>query len=106
MFHPLYVAKGNGGRKIPQFQQLRERMKKDKVPEVKMEVGFKSKDDDGEITIIKDVTSIPVSRFPPSHFNRIYEIASVDVSPVLRKTFSSNCFLFSFGIQIQMSGFT
>ena len=90
MFHPLYVAKGNGGRKIPQFQQLRERMKKDKVPKVNMEVGFQSKDDGGEITILKDVTSIPVSRFPPSRFNRIYEIAFVDVSCLV-----FFCFFFS-----------
>ena len=79
MFHRLYVAKGNVGRKIPQFQTLRDRMYQHSVPPVKMEVGFKSKEN-GEITVVEDATSIPSSRFPRSSFIRLYEIASVDVS--------------------------
>ena len=78
-FHRMYVSKGDRGRKIPQFQALREKIYKEEIPTVKMEVAFKSKDD-GEVTILEDVSSIPVSMFPPSGYRRLYEIASVDVS--------------------------
>ena len=44
-----------------------------------MEIGYESKDD-GEVTVVKDATSTPISRFPPSTYRRLYEIASVDVS--------------------------
>ena len=53
-------------------------MYQDDVPEVRMEVAFQSKDD-GNITVV-DCTSTPISKFPPSNYNRLYEIASVDVS--------------------------
>lgn len=47
-----------------------------------MELGYQSKED-GEITVVKDATSTPTSRFPPGSFKRSYEIASVDVSIVV-----------------------
>lgn len=78
MFHRLYVAKGDGGRKIPQFEQLRNKLYQDRTPTVNMEIGYQSKDN-GEITIVKDATSTPVSQFPPCSYKRLYEIGSVDV---------------------------
>ena len=79
MFHRMYLARGDRGRKIPQISHLREKLYKDYVPPVNMDVGFKSKES-GEVTVLKDVTSIPVSRFPTSQYQRLYEIASVEVS--------------------------
>ena len=79
MFHPMYVSKGEGGRKIPQISHLREKLSDTKVPPVWMEIGYQNKDD-GEVTVVKDVESCPVSRFPPSTYKRLYEVASVDVS--------------------------
>ena len=81
-FHELYVAKGNRSRKIPQFSHLREQLYHKKVPRVNMEIGYKAKED-GEVTVVKDATSTPVSKFPPCTYRRLYEIASVDVSMLL-----------------------
>lgn len=78
-FHPMYVAKGDGGRKIPQISHLRDKLYDDKVPPVEMEIGYQNKEN-GEITVVEDIRSAPVSRFPPSTYKRLYEIASVDVS--------------------------
>ena len=78
MFHPMYLAKGNGGRKIPQFPQIRDSLYNDKTPRVKMEIYYKSKEN-GDISTVKDVSSTPVSKFPPSEYTKLYEIASVDV---------------------------
>ena len=77
-FHELYVAKGNRGRKIPQFFQLRDKLNEKKVPPINMEIGFKSKED-GEITVV-NAKSSPTSLYPPSNYKRLYEIVSVDVS--------------------------
>ena len=76
--HEMYVAKGRG-RKIPQMPHLRAQLYDDNTPRVNMDVAYESKDT-GEITILKDVDQIPVSRFPPSHYRKLFEIASVDVS--------------------------
>ena len=77
-FHDLYVAKGDSGRKIPQFPHLRNKLY-EVTPKVRMEIGYQHKED-GNISIVKDVTKIPVSRHPPCTYKRLYEIASVDVS--------------------------
>ena len=79
MFHQMYIAKGNRGRSIPQISHLREKLYKDYVPPVHMDVGYESKDN-GDVTVLKDISSIPVSKFPPSQFRKLYEIAYVDVS--------------------------
>ena len=78
LFHRLYVAKGDGGRKIPQFSQLRNNLYDNMTPTVHMKIAYQSKES-GEVTEVDDVTSIPVSRFPPSTYKRLYEIASVNV---------------------------
>ena len=79
MFHPMYVAKGEGGRKIPQISHLREKLYQSKVPPVRMHIGYKNKDT-GEVTVAEDVRSSPDARFHPSTYKRLYEIAFVDVS--------------------------
>ena len=79
MFHSLYVARGNSGKKVPQFNHLRNKLNDSKVPPIHMEIGYKSKET-GEITVVEDATTNPVSRFPPCNYRRLYEIVSVDVS--------------------------
>ena len=79
MFHQLYLAKGDQGRKIPQFPQLRAKLYENEVPDVKLTIGYESKLT-GEITIVEDVASTPVSNFPPSTYRKLYEIAYVSVS--------------------------
>ena len=78
MFHAMYVAKGDFGRKVPQFPVLRERLYDNNTPRVHMDIAYQSKEDDG-ITVVRDVTSAPSSRFPPSTHRKLFEIASVDV---------------------------
>ena len=89
-FHNVYVARG--GKKVPQFQQLRNKLYDEKVPCIKMDVGFQCKET-GEITVLKDVTTISSSRYPPCSYRRLYEIASVDVSLHFYV-----CFVFLFSI--------
>ena len=76
LFHQLHLSRG--GRKVPQFPIIREKLYERRVPKVHLELGYQSKQD-GEITVVKDATSAPVSRFPRSSYKRLYEIASVDV---------------------------
>ena len=80
-FYEIYRVKKEQGikRKIPQFQQIRRQLTKKNTPKVKLEIAYKCKDT-GEITIMENLESTPVSRFPPSTHERLYEIASVDVS--------------------------
>lgn len=78
-FHNLYKVKGEEGRKIPQFSTLRDKLYRDFVPPVKMDIGYECKAT-GKLTVVKDVEVAPVSRYPPSKFRKIFEIASVDVS--------------------------
>ena len=91
-FYKLYSAKAAQGvkRKIPKLPQLRKKMYDDYTPEVKMEIGYISKAT-GEVEVVKDVQSTPVSRYPPSTHRRIYEIAYVDVS-MLYYSITSVCF--------------
>ena len=61
------------------MQQLRNEIHDEETPPVKMEIGYQCKES-GEIQVVKDVESAPVSRFPASTHRRVYEIAYVNVS--------------------------
>ena len=78
MFHSLYLAKGDG-KKVPQISHIRDKLNMKKVPPVYMEIGYRSKESD-EIEVVRNATSIPTSKYPPCTYNRLYEIACVDVS--------------------------
>ena len=80
-FHKMYQAKEEQGktRKIPMFPHIRRKLYKDKIPKVNLEIGYQSKQSD-ELTILEDLESAPVNKFPPSTHRKLYEIASVDVS--------------------------
>lgn len=79
MFHQLYLAKENQGRKIPQFPQLRTKLYENEVPDIKLSIGYECKET-GEITVVEDVSSTPVSKFPPATYRKLYETAYVSVS--------------------------
>lgn len=80
-FATVYDIKKEQGikKKIPQFQQIRNKLYDSIVPKVKMEIAYERKET-GEVSIVEDVERTPVSQFPPSTHRRLYEIASVDVS--------------------------
>ena len=77
-FHQLYLAKGNRGKRIPQMAHLRRRLYSDKVPPVRLQFVYESKED-GTLTIVDNAACTPISRFPPSTYRKVYEIASVKV---------------------------
>ena len=79
MFHEMYVAKGDQGRKIPQMPHLRRKTYKTLLPPIKLKFGYQCKED-GVITVVDDVEQAPVSRFPPSTHRRLFEIAYVEVT--------------------------
>ena len=91
MFHQMYIAKGNRGRNIPQISHLREKLYKDYVPPVHMDLGYQPKYT-GDVTVLNDVSSIPVSKFPPSQYRKSYEIAYVDVSIPLSLSYHIHIF--------------
>lgn len=65
-------------KKIPQFRTLREKMYKNNVPKIYLEVAYKSKET-GDIIIMPELESIPYKKFPPSLFTKLYESAHVKV---------------------------
>lgn len=76
-FHQLYLAKGNRGKRVPQLAHLRRKLNADKLPPVHLKIAYQSKES-GEVTVV-DSESTPISRFPPSTYRRLYEIAFVKV---------------------------
>lgn len=81
LFPKLYEAKTNENinSKIPQFRSIRQKMYQDKVPKIMIEVAYEVKET-GDVIILKDLEKIPVKQYPPSHFKKLYESASVNVS--------------------------
>ena len=65
-------------RKIPQFRSIRDSLYKTHVPKISMEIGYEVKET-GDIIILKDIEAMPVGRFPPSRFIKLYEAASIKV---------------------------
>lgn len=79
-FHVLFEAKYREGvsKKTPQFVHIRRRLYDKYTPPVRMEIGYRNKES-GLVEIQKDLLSTPTSKFPPSQFQKLYEIASVEV---------------------------
>ena len=64
-------------KKIPQFHHIRRKMYDKHVPKVNLEISYRDKNTN-EITVVHD-TVTPKSRFPPNRFEKLCEIASVEV---------------------------
>ena len=69
-------------KRIAQFQQQRKVLQRLHVPQISLDVAYENKDTK-EVVEIHDVTSIPVSRFPPTTYNKLYEIGSIQVNNIL-----------------------
>lgn len=87
-FEKLYDAKRDERitKKTPQFSSIRKKLYIENLPKIKMQLAYQHKTTE-ELTIVEDVESTPVSRFPPSQYRRLYEIASVDVSIIHQSSY-------------------
>ena len=79
-FYRLFKAKEMQKikRKPPTFDHIRRQMHKESVPPINMEFGFQSRETK-DINIIRD-TKTPRTRFPPHEFDKVWEIANVQVN--------------------------
>lgn len=66
--------------KISQFRSIRKKLYKP-LPRIILEVAYQVKST-GDIIILQDLDSIPVKKFPPCKFRKLYESAKVSVSSV------------------------
>ena len=65
-------------KKIPQFQSVRNHMYDNLLPPIDLEIAYKNRET-GIIQIVKD-TNTPLKKFPPSKFDKLYEIGTIKVS--------------------------
>ena len=70
-------------RKIPQFSQIRRRLKKKNLPRISMKIAYKEKST-GNVTIVEDTAITPTSKFPPHLYTKLYEEASVSAKDILQ----------------------
>jgi hypothetical protein len=79
-FHILFEAKKAEGirKNVPGFKYLRRRIQQDKLPDISLEFGFSNKET-GEITLVSDQTTTPLSRFPPHLFTKTHEKCTLKV---------------------------
>ena len=68
----------NISRKVPMFQQIRKKLSTN-VPPITMEIGYINKTS-GELEIERNLRSTPVKMYPPSLYQKAYEIATINVS--------------------------
>ena len=83
-FHNLLETKSIQGvrRKTPDFVHLRRGLLNDYVPPVHLEIGYQHKQT-GEITVIEDTLVTPRNRFPCHEYDKVWEIANVEVITTL-----------------------
>lgn len=65
--------------KTYQFKTIRKKLYEEKVPNIFMEIGYKNRST-GEVEVVHDA-STPVKQFPPNQYEKLYEIATLKVSP-------------------------
>ena len=87
---PLFQAKKRQKveKKTPQFRSMREKLNRG-IPPISMEIGYVSKTT-GELIVKKDLQTTPVREFPPSEYQKVYEIASVQVRITILKLIELN----------------
>ena len=78
-FHLMFKAKEieKNNRKTPSFVHIRRQFHKKYVPPITLKFGFKDKET-GAVSIVHD-TVTPKNRFPPNRFEKLWEVASVQV---------------------------
>lgn len=79
-FPKLYRAKIDEVvlKNIPKFVSQRRKLYNNNVPPVKLEIGYLDKETEDVIVVEDDKT--PKSRFHPSKFQKLYQVASVKVN--------------------------
>ena len=70
-------------KKVPQFDHLRRLLNNETVPEIAMEVAYKNKETE-EVTVLKNLEKLPVSKYPPDKFTKLYEQASVKAEDIIK----------------------
>ena len=65
-------------RKIPGFRSIRKKLHKNHIPKIMLDVCYEVKET-GDMIILKDLEAIPVKKFPPSKYRKMYETAKVKV---------------------------
>ena len=81
-FPALYRAKVDGmvHKDIPQFTSIRRKLNKKHVPKISMEIGYRNKESQ-EIVVV-EAEKTPRSRFNPTQFEKVYEVAKVEVNNI------------------------
>lgn len=79
-FFKLICAKQREGLavKTPGFPHIRRKMYEEKVPKISLKIAYMHKETQ-VITVKDDLESTPTSQFPPSQYQKLFEIASVKV---------------------------
>lgn len=70
-------------RKVPQFTHIRRQLYDSKTPKVNLDITYQEKDT-GEVHVVRDVEATPVSKYPANKFTKLYEVASVPVSEIIK----------------------
>lgn len=66
-------------RPMPKLRSQRQKLYKDNVPDIKMEIAYCNKETD-QVTVV-EADKTPLSRFNPRKFEKLYEVTSVQVMP-------------------------
>lgn len=85
-FHPLIEAKNAEMifKDVPQFAQIRKNLNDKEVPKVSIKVAYKDKLTE-EIIVLDDLQSVPTTSYPRSTHQKLFEMATVDVSIIIIK---------------------
>ena len=80
-FPKLHRAKVDAGlyKDLPQLKSQRQKMFKQKVPPIRLKHCYLNKETN-EIVIVEGAKT-PVSRFNPAKFEKLFEVAAVEVMP-------------------------
>lgn len=82
-FHRLFTVKAfqKVKRKTPSFAHIRQQMYRQFVPPIRMEIGYKHREN-GVTTVLENTLSTPKSDYPSHEYDKMWEIAHVEVTKV------------------------
>lgn len=78
MFQLSSAFTKEGKKKFPKYEYTRKKLVKKYVPPISIDVGFVHKETK-ELSVISDSETIPIRRFPPDIYEKVYEIGSIKV---------------------------
>lgn len=71
------LKSAHGDKKTNQFKSYRKNMYEDLMPPISLEIGYKNRTT-GIIEVVNE-TYTPIKRYPPSQYEKLFEIATVKV---------------------------